>query len=406
MVLIHRLRQFEADSRRPRTVRSNPIEGVEAANPLGRFFKSEREHRRDHAHGRIILQHLFDIPAAVFEAVGKDAALGGLDAGKTVFLDTETTGLAGGTGTVPFLVGLGYFTESGFRIEQFFMRDFDEEPAMLFSLREALGRFRFIVSYNGKAFDLNLLAARFTLARMHNPLERLPHLDLLHTARRLWRRRLGDCSLASIERGILGFVRQDDVPGFVIPHLYFEYLRTGNAGSLDAVFRHNQWDILALAALTGLTGRIFDKPHEHLDHALDFLSLGRVMENRFRLEEAAACFLRALDHPLEPEEREEVLTRLGLVWKRLGLWEKAVPIWEYGVRHLPFSPAPYEELAKYYEHGLRDFVKALEWTERALERLAMLVELKPDPSLEGDRRELQIRLKRLKRKLQVETSEK
>ncbi len=413
MDLVHKLRRHESELRLFRE-NEKPVSdseigrfvpGNETVNSAGRFFKSEQVFQAGHVHGRVPIDLLFETPAPVFSLVGKDAALADLDFNKTVFLDTETTGLAGGTGTVPFLIGLGIFTGDGFRIEQFFMRDYDEERAVLTALQERLGSFRFLVSYNGKGYDLGLLSTRFTLARMVNPAEALPHLDLLHTARRLWKRRLGDCSLGSIERSVLGFVRENDVPGFIIPSLYFEYLRTRNAENLTPVFRHNQWDILALAALAGLSGRIHHHPADHLDHPLDFLSLGRAMENLFRLEEAAACFRKALDHPLEPDEKEEVLLHLGSAWKRLGEWDKAVQVWEYVVENASFSVFPYEELAKYHEHRVGDFQKALSWTQRALDRIGLICELNPDLFMDEDKRDLEIRLKRLKRKLQA-TSDK
>jgi uncharacterized protein YprB with RNaseH-like and TPR domain len=405
MDLIGKLRQMQADAAQNRSERGNGrqsierhVQGSETTNAGGRFFRTGLLHPGDRAHGHVLLGRLFDVPSRVFELAGKDPALSSLDASRTVFLDTETTGLAGGTGTVPFLVGLGWFEGGGFRIEQYFMRDYDEERALLTALNGALEPFQYLVSYNGKAFDLGLLSTRFTLARMRNPFEGVPHLDLLHTARRLWKRRLSDCSLASIEREIVGFARENDVPGFIIPHLYFEYLNTGDAGPLAAVFRHNQWDILSLAALTVVTGQIFDRPQEHLGHPLDFLSLGRAMENRFRHGEAAACYSAALEHMLEPEDRGEALFRLGQAWKRLGQWEKAVGAWENAAEHMPFSTAPYEELAKYYEHRTQDFSKALAWTERALERIALLGELGSACPPDEDRQDLEIRMKRLKRK--------
>jgi uncharacterized protein len=412
MDLIGKLRQFEADAARlllerksrPRSGIENHVPGTEVSNEAGSFFKTALIRPGESAHGRVLLRSLFDVPPHVFELAGKDPALSGFEAAKTVFLDTETTGLAGGTGTVPFLVGLGWFEGGSFRVEQYFMRDYDEEKAVLSAVLGALEPFRTVVSYNGKAFDLTLLSTRFTMTRLRNPFEGVPHLDLLHTARRLWKRRLGDCSLVHIEREIIGFTRENDVPGFVIPHLYFEYLRTGDARELAAVFRHNQWDILTLAALAAAAGRIFDKPHDHLDHPLDFLSLGRAMENRFRNEEAAACYRTALEHPLEPEEKEEALFRLGLAWKRLGQWDKAVGVWEYAAARLPFSITPYEELAKYHEHRVRDFGKALTWTERALERISLMQNLQSGVDLEEDRCDLEIRMKRLKRKFQVSSS--
>src|SRR5207253_2677646 len=136
---------------------------------------------------------------------------------RIIFLDTETTGIQGGTGMCPFLVGVGFFFGDEFQILQFFIRDFDEEPSMLLALTQLLERFKLVITYNGAAFDIPLLETRFTLARLDNPFENLSHYDLLFTTRRLWRHGHGSCRLTALEREMISFVRGPDIPGAMIP---------------------------------------------------------------------------------------------------------------------------------------------------------------------------------------------
>src|SRR5262249_33194494 len=143
------------------------------------------------------------------------------DPSRIAFLDTETTGLSGGTGTYAFLVGIGTWRSSGFLVEQFFMRNFDEEAAVICPLEERLSQVKVVVTFNGKCFDLPLLESRFVMHRRDWPLADGIHLDLLHPSRRLWKLRLKDCSLANLEREVLGFEREEDIPGYLIPQVYF-----------------------------------------------------------------------------------------------------------------------------------------------------------------------------------------
>jgi uncharacterized protein YprB with RNaseH-like and TPR domain len=378
---------------------SDFVSGSEVCGGSGCYFLSASEFPLSHSHGGVRMDALFDIPMEILSLVGRDETLAGADLGKAVFLDTETTGLAGGTGTVPFLVGIGTFTGSCFRIEQFFMRDYDEELAVLEAVRDRFEAAEMLVTYNGKAFDLNLLTARFTLSRMRLKAIELPHLDLLFTARRLWKRRLGDCSLSNIERRVLAFEREDDVPGFLIPGLYFEYLRTRDARHIAPVFRHNVWDILTLATLATVSGKIYRSPHETLDHPLDWISLGRTFESMYRYAEAANCFRSALDLSLEPEVREEVLLRLGFTLKRSGDWEKMILVWEHMTKHTPHQLRSFEELAKYHEHRSGKLGEALAVVEKAIAQIELLETLHPSPRLEEARIELNRRLARLKKKL-------
>jgi tetratricopeptide (TPR) repeat protein len=308
--------------------------------------------------------------------------------------------LAGGTGTVPFLVGIGYFVDEDFQIDQYFMRDYHEETALIKAVKERFENCQVLISYNGKCYDVNILSARFTLSRMEDPLIDTPHLDLLFPVRRLWRRRIGDCSLTNVERTILGFERQNDVPGFLIPSLYFEYLRTRSGRSLESVFQHNRWDIMALAVLTGLTGQIHQAPLEQLDHPIDFYSLGRSFESMSELEQAVVCFKEAVQYLDSPEDREVIFTALGRSLKRLERWDEALAVWQKMIQQSTRLISPYEEISKYFEHRTKDFQQAFEIVNQALEKVQRIETLYPESHYAIDRQDLEYRLARLIRKLE------
>jgi uncharacterized protein YprB with RNaseH-like and TPR domain len=196
----------------------------------GQCFVAEATYPPDHLHGDLPLSAFLDLPAEIVAQVARDGALAGVNLQRACFLDTETTGLSGGAGTMAFMVGLGYFDETGFRLRQYFLRDPGDEPPMVEALAEILPQFEALVSFNGRGFDVPILENRFILARIPPPTTGMSHLDLLPPARRLWRYSLPSCALTALERDVLGVMReQDDVPGGLIPYLYRDYLRTGDA---------------------------------------------------------------------------------------------------------------------------------------------------------------------------------
>jgi uncharacterized protein YprB with RNaseH-like and TPR domain len=374
------------------------VRGEEVANEYGCYFRSRTIVPVCSIHGRIPLGYFPMADPALFRLIGKDEQLEGVDVRKSLFLDTETTGLAGGTGTVPFLVGLGYFSEDQFCVEQFFMRDYNEEHAMLHGIVDRLKKCTVLISYNGKAYDLSVLRSRFILARMDPFFLDLPHLDLLFTARRLWRRRLGDCSLLNIERSILKFHRSGDISSYLIPGLYFDYLRSRDAASLKAVFQHNVWDIVSLSALAGLAGKIYQNPSDILEHPMDLFSLGNTFARMNRFQDAAVCFQGALKHPLEKDESEAVMQSLGFTLKRLGRWTEAAEVWREMIDTFTHALLPYEELAKHFEHRKRDYEKAVAVVGKGLDRIGMLEALHPEARSKTGRENLEYRLRRLKNK--------
>ncbi|NQT25862.1 ribonuclease H-like domain-containing protein [candidate division KSB1 bacterium] len=393
-------------SKRPIPDLSKIIKGETVENKFGQFFRTQETHPFSEPHGEVDLNGLFEIPSDIFGLIGKSDSLKNINPKRTLFIDTETTGLAGGAGTVPFMIGIGFFEDNGFSVQQYFMRDFNEERAVLDSVYSLLDEAESFVSYNGKCYDFNLLSSRFTLSRMGDPVQNKPHLDLLFSARRIWKRRLGDCSLSNIESNILRFKREGDVPGWQIPSLYFEYLRSGNPAPLEPVFHHNFWDIVSLAALMTTLGQVYTKPKIHISESQDMVSLGRAMDALSRFDQAASYYRAALDLEPTSEDKEDALHLLGFALKRNGDWDKAIQIWRHLIQHFSFQVSPYEELAKYYEHKVDDPEQAIPFAKKAIERIELLEELHLHANYQIDRHDLEYRLARLERKQSVRLNNK
>jgi uncharacterized protein len=340
----------------PRTARE-PIERVVGGEVVdtgaGSLLVVRHEYPLGHRHGRIALDGLARLP---MELLCRLARLEGPapDRARLLFLDTETTGLAGGTGTYAFLVGAGWREDERFVVTQYFMRDLDEEPALLAALAPLLERATALVTFNGGGFDVPLLETRFVLARRRWP-ALLPHLDLLRPARRVWTACYDDCRLATLERAVLGLERESDVPGGVIPSLYFDWLRLRRASPLAGVFAHNRDDVLSLAALLGWFAEALGE--EPGISAGEWAGLGRLWED-VDLDRALCCYRTALDRGLDGEHGHVVRLRLAWWEKRAARWEVACALWETAARHAAFDPRPWEELAKFHEHRRRDFLAA------------------------------------------------
>ena len=287
---------------------------------------------------------------------------------RIIFLDTETTGIQGGTGMCPFLVGVGFFSGAEFQIVQFFIRDFDEEPSMLLALTQLLERFKLVITYNGAAFDIPLLETRFTLARLDNPFENLSHYDLLFTTRRLWRHGHGSCRLTALEREMISFFRGPDIPGAMIPRAYFDYIQRRTSPTLPSVFTHNAHDVVSLAALTiQACDRVTLEPAA-LDDPLDLYSLARVLEKSPDWRRAIPLYEMAIAGGLPEPVRRKALENLSIVCRRAGDHDRSRELCCELIRHPEFSMTGYESAAIYYERIARDFEGALRILEEGLAR--------------------------------------
>jgi uncharacterized protein YprB with RNaseH-like and TPR domain len=320
---------------------------------------------------------------------------------RIAFLDTETTGLSGGTGTYAFLVGLGSWGDSGFNVEQYFMRDFHEERALLLELQERLAQVQVLVTFNGKSFDLPLLESRFVLARLSWPLSQVSHLDLLHPARRLWKLRLGDCSLTNLEKRLLAMDRQINVPGYLIPQLYFNYTRTRNPKGLKEIFEHNRQDIQTLAALTALVGEILLGSNAHGDLGSEELfSLGKYFRVLGKRQLSVEFSQAALQREMSDSLKIKVMQQLAGLFKSQQRYSQAVALWKAMIASSPaFVPDAWENLAIYYEHRERNLPEALELTEQALRKAGGEVAWLRGASLEGWHRRRERLLRKMKKQV-------
>jgi uncharacterized protein YprB with RNaseH-like and TPR domain len=345
------------ETRRPRRPAAQPVEealgGELVDTGEGKLLVVRREFLLSHCHGRRPLGAVLEAPLDLVSAVAR-AERPVEDARRLLFLDAETTGLAGGTGTYAFLVGAAWLEDDRLVLVQHFMRDFDEEPALLAALRPLLERASGLVTFNGATFDLPLLETRFIMARRPWPAT-LPHLDLLRPARRVWTSCLSDCRLATLEREVVGLVRDDDIAGALIPTLYFDFLRSRRSAPLGRVLAHNRDDILTLVSLLGWFGNALTS-REGLT-AGELGGLGRLWEP-VDVERALECYRAALAAGLSGAPAQAVRLHLARWEKRCSRWDAACLLWEEAARDAGFDPRPWEELAKFHEHRRRDFVAA------------------------------------------------
>ena len=362
-----------------------------------RFVVIERVYRPGHRHGRVTVADGLPPSEGVWPALdllARTACRQGL-----VFVDLETTGLAGGAGTYAFLVGCGWFDGGTFRVRQYLMSNVAGERALLMALTEVARESGTVVTYNGKTFDLPLIETRYLFHRMESPFAGMPHLDMLHPARRLWRplgeaprpagsddERVGGfesaCRLTTLERTQCGFEREGDVPGWEIPDRYFAFVRSGDARPLEGVLEHNRLDILSLALVTAQTCQMLEEGPAAARSAREALGLGRIYLSGGRLQEARACFADAggLSRLRESAAEEwhhgaavvqaEALRAFALISRRARQFDDAAAAWRR-VLELDGSPPQIvreatDALAVHYEHRRRDLLVAKSYALQAL----------------------------------------
>jgi len=362
----------EAEPRRPRG--AQPLERllpggqvIETAD--GPCFVIDRVLPVDHRHGPDALADLLQCRPGAAVAYALDARLETLDFRDFVFLDTETTGLAG-AGTLAFMVGVAFFEarpdgRDVLVVRQYFLRDHGDELGMLRQLEELVAGRAGLITFNGRSFDVPLLDNRYLMNRLPSPLSRLPHIDLLPPARRLYRARLGSCALGALEQNLLGLRRtQADVPGALIPTLYYNYLRTGDAVDLVGVFYHNEMDVLSMVTLAG---RIFRQlGTSQSEEPLDQVSLARWQADLGLHEQAEQTLRASLEADLPFEAYHLALHRLASLYKATGRRAEAVVAWQQIAHTSTDDVSAHVELAKHYEWREGDVAAALAWTERAL----------------------------------------
>jgi hypothetical protein len=340
------------------------MQGSEVETALGRHWEIDDTWPAHSRHGVADVGALADLSHDTLSSLGAEPI--DVPPSRWAFLDTETTGLSGGSGTLAFLIGCGAITPHGFTLKQFFAREHGEEPSMLAALTRWLAPFDVLVTYNGKAFDQPLLETRYRLLRMTPPFDRMVHVDLLFSARRLWRLALESCRLQELEQQILGVERTGDVPGMMIPTLYFEFLRTRDPRPLAPVLKHNAIDVLSLACLTAIVPAAFRDP-ALLKRGAEMIGLARWFRKQGRLDDAALLMREALKRNLDEPLLFDTLWHLAEIERKSGRHEAAVELWlELTTLDNPRRAEALSRLAIHFENRARDFPRALSYAQQAL----------------------------------------
>ncbi|HTR46923.1 MAG TPA: ribonuclease H-like domain-containing protein [Verrucomicrobiae bacterium] len=338
--------------------------------------------------------------SAALRLLAPDAPNIAYDPQQWLFLDTETTGLAGGTGTYPFLVGIAWWDAGGLEVEQFFMREQSEEHSLLVALAERIAERPVLVTFNGKSFDWPLLETRYRMARVIRPPTLHAHLDFLHPARNLWRLRLGSVRLAELEKHVLGWHRGADVISELIPQFYFDYLRGGPPEPLVPIFHHNQMDLRGLAGLATRVLSLLEDPETHGHDPLELFGVSRICERRGQAVRARKLYERSIARELPPETSRVARRSLARLAKRDGDHDLARQLWEQMLGHSREGLEAYEQLAIHYERRARQPHRAASLARKALlelRRASRLGTLSPG-TYQGWRQRFQQRLARLERK--------
>jgi uncharacterized protein YprB with RNaseH-like and TPR domain len=322
-----------------------------------RFLVVERSYAPGHRHGSICVAD--SLPPQ--EGWSRLGLLAGAACGRNLlFVDLETTGLAGGAGSYAFLVGCGWFESGRFHVRQFLLSSFASERALLEAVTDVADAADALVTYNGKSFDLPLIDTRYALNRLPTPFEGMPHVDMLHHARRLWHAHDDGHRLSGLESSLLGHEREGDVPGFEIPSRYFHYVRTGDARGLGPVLEHNRRDLLSLTLLTARAAQLLDEGVAATTTAREALGIGRLYERSGMTADALACYVRAVD--MGPGVCAEALHAHAVLLRRLRRYDAAADAWQRLLDLGDSSPRLQREaaeaLAVHHEHRLRSLPSA------------------------------------------------
>lgn len=375
-------RSWQAESTTGELVGS-PLETArEVSTRDGSCLVVECDYPRDERHGRWSCADLRVEADEAFDVLA-GRVISDVQPRRVLYVDLETTGLSGGAGTVPFLVGCAWADGEGVHVRQFFLPSFSAERALLSAVADLVGEGDCLVTFNGRTFDVPVIEVRGAFHRMAVPLCDLPHLDLLPAARRLWRTvsLAGDrsCRLMALEEALVGLAREGDVPGWEIPGRYFAFIRGGDASGLAAVFHHNRFDLLTLAALTARARYLVHRGVEAPASAGERLGLARLYQRAGRLADAQVCYRAAADDPTaERLLRAAAWRGVALICRRARRYAQAAAAWEEVVALEPPETVSAREareaLAIYHEHRARDLQRARLHAQQALTMTASLAQ--------------------------------
>lgn len=292
-----------------------------------------------------------------------------INAEELLFFDLETTGLAGGSGVYPFLIGFGFIENSNFILRQYFLPEFDREIFVFRDLADRFSTKNTLVTFNGKSYDYPLLKSRFILNRFVNIFEKFAHLDLIHPARRLWKSSIIDCSLGNIEKTIFHFSRHLDIDGYMIPESYFRFIQTGTTEYINRIISHNQQDIISMFNILIYLANAENKSNSVKLKNSEFAALTKLAIRQNKLKDSGIYMEKLQKNP------DDLILEFSLLLKKNNKFEAAVEIWLELLDKNFNVLVVLEELAKYYEHRKKDISTALLYCGRAIKYLDLLDEL-------------------------------
>ena len=363
----HNLKQKEkpaappAPSPAPAPARPEPSR-PEAAEP---YLVKEFTYSLDGRYGKVRLGNWLSLQPGALEVIAGGGEFAAVDPRRVVFFDSETTGLAGGTGTIPFMLGFGFFSDQAFQVKIFVLLSLDREGEFLEAVARFLEEkgFSALVTYNGKAFDSPLLETRYILQRQRFPLRDLPHLDFLFPARTIWRNTFDSRKLGYLGEMLLGLSREDDIDGSDIPALYFNFLRSRAFSLIEPVVEHNAMDLVGLAAVV-LLGVLYLDDYSLTGDGGEIFGLGRLCERAGLLEKAEEFYKVAREVSSRSDVGTLAAQRLSALMKKKKLYGEALELW----RQLADAsdPQAQHEISVHYEHRERDYAMAVTYVEKAL----------------------------------------
>jgi uncharacterized protein YprB with RNaseH-like and TPR domain len=366
-----------------------PLEAKSASSALEPFAVKDFYYALDGRYGKVRLGEWYELPSGIMGVIAGSDDLAAVDAGKMLFFDSETTGLAGGTGTIPFMLGFGFFIEQAFQVKIFLLQDLDKEREMLAAVDDFLqaGNFSATVTFNGKAFDFPLLETRYILQRRRFPLLDLPHLDFLFPARTIWKNTFDSRKLGYLGEMLLGLSRSEDIDASAIPAVYFSFLRSQVLALIEPVIEHNALDLVGLAAVVLLSARYLDDYTLTVDEG-EILGLGVLCERAGLLEKAEGFYQIVKNVSTRAEVQTRAVRRLSVLLKKKKLYQEALELWKMLSESNDIQA--FRELSVHYEHRERNYYQAVAVVEKALNDVHLSL---------GQQQDLEKRLQRLQRKI-------
>jgi len=367
----------------------------EEADPLDDYILREYSYPLESKFGKVRLAEWFEINPEILSVMFKDSSIKKIDPGKFLYFDTETTGLSGGTGTIPFMLGFGFFEEGSFKVKIFVLNNLEEEGKFLDAVNSFLSEndFSATVTYNGKSFDFPLMETRYILNRKRFPLQKIPHLDFLPVARIIWKNTYESRRLGYLGDILLDISRDEDVDGSLIPSLYFSYLRSGNFFLIENIIEHNAMDIVGLSALLLLGVKYMDDLSV-IDDEGEIFGIARLYERFGDLEKAGSLYSLLNSSDYRQEIVFQSVKRFAMIKKREHLLKEAKELWR--VLSISGDHLAFRELSIHYEHREKNFHEAIEIVQAGLQIA----------DITGKQREdFEKRLKRLQNKINKIVSE-